>query len=662
MCIEKLFPNVERVAIEEVLNKYNIELPDSFQFSNVNIIIGSNGAGKTRFLRALKEVYSINGKHDILYGYFPALSDSKVLLDEENAELPECTLYDSLYMSDVSFDDFFREIELHNEEFIPQLLVYHSQRQRDISEKTLGIVQESFFALTGKELVNRKKQIFVKGVKGTLEQLSDELNRMSPGELMLFYMSIFLAIQQNGKNNKVIILDEPESHLHPKALLTFIDILTKNCEFQQIWIATHSLFLIPEFQFENIIFMDNSVVQKRNSSVYASIVNALLGENNIKVKEFFSSLWQWQYCEFIAECFTNPTVISEVNPQDEQVQLFIQYLKENRPIRVLDYGGGSGRLGLSIEEAQIGKSGNIEYEIFDKEKYPNGNRFKVYTDLGKIHKKYHCVVMMNFLHETDPKTWKTLFRQVESLMEENGCLFFVEVEVLTQGELPDEAGYFVLGEEELGILFRRKNLTKIELLSKQKSVCIVIPRIALNYICDRSVHDAISCLEARTLSEIRNIYGMQKEKKLRQKDKFARRYAFLLQQYINAKMFLEKEKTLTEPQFQKIIESRKKNIKIEECKIIFEKIWLEAGRRIARDVYYLFYELVGEYQSVGRASSAKTDELWKAILSLEESHAKKELIAILLATLALMGDQNARKRLINNGYIRYLPKSLGTMD
>lgn len=661
MWIEKVFPNVEQNVIVEVLDKYSIELPSSFQFSNVNLIIGSNGAGKTRLLHALKELYYINGTHDILYGYFPALLDKKMLLDEENTELPECTLYDSLYMPDVSFDDFFREIELHNEEFIPQLLEYHSQRQKDRSEKTLGIVQKSFLALTGKELVNKKKQIFVKGIKGTLEHLSDELNRMSPGELMLFYMSIFIAIQQNGKNNKVIILDEPESHLHPKALLTFIDILTKNCEFQQIWIATHSLFLIPEFQFENIIFLDNSVVQKRNSTVYTNIVDALLGESNTKVREFFSSLWQWQYCEFIAECFTNPTVISEVNPQDEQVQLFVQHLKEHHPIRVLDYGGGSGRLGLSIMEANIGNAGNIEYEIFDREKFSNGDKFKVYTNLEKIRKKYHCVVMMNFLHETDPKTWVEMFHQIEFLMEENGCLFFVEVEALTKGELPDVAGYFVLGEEEIGLLFRRTNLTKIELSSKQKSVCIVVPRRALNNICDHSVHDAISCLETRTLSEIRNIYGMQKEKKLQQKDKFARRYAFLLQQYINAKLFLEKGKALTEPQFQKIIESRKKSVRIEECKNIFEKLWVEAGLHLSREIFNLFHELVGEYQRNGRASSIKMIELWKNVLSLEECHVKKELIAILLATLALMGDQNAQKRLINNGYVKYLPKSLGTV-
>ena len=71
-----------------------------------------------------------------MYGYFPGLSHNKSAINEES-ELPICTLYESLQESDIEFEDFLREIELHNEEYIPQLLTYHSRLQKERGEKEL---------------------------------------------------------------------------------------------------------------------------------------------------------------------------------------------------------------------------------------------------------------------------------------------------------------------------------------------------------------------------------------------------------------------------------------------------------------------------------------------------------------------------------------------
>lgn len=262
MLLGNLFSNIDAETTEFVFRKHFIEVPNNFNFSAINIVIGPNGSGKTRFLNAIKELYTLDERLDILYGYFPALSDRKISSNTNNYDLPECTLYDSIYMEDVSFSDFFKEIEAHNEEFIPELLEYHSQRQKKRGEKALNIVHDSFLALTGKELINRDKEIFVKESDDSFEPLVVVLGRLSPGELMLFYMSIFLAIQQNGKKDKVIILDEPESHLHPKALLSFVKLLMHTHEFKEIWIATHSLFLVPEFQFENIIYINRNQIHE----------------------------------------------------------------------------------------------------------------------------------------------------------------------------------------------------------------------------------------------------------------------------------------------------------------------------------------------------------------------------------------------------------------
>lgn len=596
MQLRELFSKVSGDEIRKTLNKRNIQVPDNYAFDKVNIVIGPNGSGKTRFLKTIKELSEKCGKK-VIYGYFPALSDRKVSEKERSGELPEWTLYESLYEEDVSFADFFKEIERQNETFIPALLVYQSLRQKKLGEKALQIVFESFQILTEKELIIQEERLFVRRPDGSQELLSDALASFSPGELMLFYMSIFLAIQQNGKKNKVIILDEPESHLHPKALLSFLKMLKQTEDFQEILIATHSLFIVPEFSFEEITYLCDSAVQKRTSGLYRNILSEVLGDEEGKVQDFFASLSQWQYCEFLAECFTEPAVIDTVNAQDEQVRLFIECLKENRPYRILDCGGGSGRLGLSLKEAQNGRlnlnttrkvpmklsaarnwhydmdvkadknerlaanrnvmrpsrSGltiersadiqNICYEIYDRKPSYTGEKFKVYKDWKEIEavknseKRYDCVVMMNFLHEVEPKKWVKLFHDVYGVLKDEGHLVFVEVSALSQGEMPNQSGYFVLGKEELEILFECPGeLEEIRHKETQKSCCILIPRKKLTVVNYILVKEAIRHLRQRMLETICEI--RQKEYTENMGGRNGRYYAFLTQQFVNVELFL----------------------------------------------------------------------------------------------------------------------------
>lgn len=675
MLVSNLFSNVDIETVESEFRKYGIKVPSNFNFSTINVVIGANGSGKTRLLNAIKELYTLDQKLDVLYGYFPSLSDSKVPSNASNYDLPECTLYDSMYMEDVSFSDFFKEIEAHNEEFIPELLEYHSQRQKKRGEKALNIVYDSFFALTGKKLINRNKEIFIKNSDDSLEPLAAVLEKLSPGELMLFYMSIFLAIQQNGKKNKVIILDEPESHLHPKALLSFVELLIHTHEFKEIWIATHSLFLIPEFQFENVVYICDSQIQSRTSKIYQNIFFSLLGDEDGKTKLFFSSLFQWQYCEFIAECFTNPTVIDFINPNDEQVQLFIEYLNTHRPFHVLDCGGGSGRLGLSLEEAQIGESANIIYDIYDKKPTYAGNKFDVYKDLEDIKDTYNCIVMMNFLHEVEPKDWCQLFQQIYALMQDNAYLFFVEVVTLTQGEMPSDVGYLILGKEELEILFsNNKELLDIKCKEKQKSTCVLVPKGSLLNVTEETIQEAIRHLEKRMLSEIKTLRKVDETKREKVDAVTARRYAFLSQQFINAKLFADKQENRVSKQKQ--IEEQKEAKKIWQKKLAPDKKDVKSSlievmcylynlqprfdNYVDKKVFLSFQEAASNFCVYGTVSEKKLTECWKYIPLLEKAHVNKELLATLLVALTLMGDSRGRNKFDNNGYIKYLSPKLST--
>lgn len=540
--VYELFPGLPGDEIEEAFHRQSIEVPKTFRFAKVNIVTGANGSGKTRLLRALKSLYEKQDRNSVIYGYFPALSDRPVELAAEDE--PPVTLFESISSGDIDFDDFFHEIERHNTEFLEELLQYKSRRRTEIQ----GLVVKSFQALTNKALIFREKQAFVKEADGEERPLSGILDRLSPGELTLFYMSIFLALRKDGAEGKAIILDEPESHLHPKALRTFIGLLIEQYSRASIWIATHSLFLVPGFQFENIVYIKDSAVQKRDSEMYRSILNELLGYDRA-TEDFFASLSQWQFCQFIAECFADPAVVDTVNPKDEQVQLFMRHLNEQKPMRVLDWGGGSARLGWSLLAAGLRQGVDFDYHIYDINPRYSGGEFTVFKNLEDIQGTYHCVVMMNFLHELEPPDWPDAFARASELLEDGGFLLFIEVKTLRDGEMPSRAGYLLLGPEEVEKLFPGGETFQV--CVERKSIGVLVPKEALRSVDGGSVDRALQYLRTRSFRELkalRETEGFPKAPEEARELAEPRRYAFAVQQYINAKLAAggEEEETFAE--------------------------------------------------------------------------------------------------------------------
>lgn len=232
--------------------------------------------------------------------------------------------------------------------------------------------------------------------------------------------------------------------------------------------------------------------------------------------------------------------------------MFIQALRERKIRRVLDCGGESGRLGLSLEAAGV----SLEtYEIYDRTPSYSGDKFPVYTRLEDITGQYDCIVMMNFLHEVEPHEWPQLFRKKFKTLKPNGNLLFVEVLALTNGEWPNETGYMLLGRQELPALFGlSSNLSEIHIRDKQKSVGILIPKQLLRKVTEKTVLDAINELEKRMYTELKQIRpeAAKWRKDKNEKPFNARYYAFLAQQYINAKLFREydiKDSEISVPSF-----------------------------------------------------------------------------------------------------------------
>ena len=671
--INEMFPSKLNVA--DMLLEAGITVPSGFRFSDTNIVIGKNGAGKTRFLRALKLMYSsedMADKVDLLYGYFPGLSDRPV---QGYEELPEHELLEFLDQPDVRFDDFFKEIEMQSTDFLARLLDYHSQRRKKANSKILEKINIFFLPITGKMLVMPVDQpseeplpvvhgpdvsvtvaamphrFYVSESDGKITKLDVAMERFSPGERLLLYMSIFFALRRENSREQVVILDEPETHLHPQALLEFIRTLKNAFPHATVWIATHSLFLLPEFRFENVVYMENGAVIPRGSKLYEGVLTALLGKDSEGVRRFFSSLPHWQYVEFVTECFTDPKVISTVDPEDEQVRMFKKALEGQKIRRILDCGGGSGRLGLSLEAAGFPLE---TYEIFDKDPACKDGKFTAYANIADINGPYDCVVMMNFLHEVDPDEWTALFLNLCGFLNPGGSILFVEVNALKDGERPNETGYMLLGKTELAVLFDAEQdfFPEIRIRANQKSLGILIPCRLLINISKRSVAAAIRVLEERIyeeLKQIRSDWAKWKEDGIGQPPN-ARRYAFLSQQYINAKLY--NERTLpNRPQYTSyalMSKSERLSLMLRTAQELVRKD-PSIDRESSGNIRSTLKSTVDFYKKSGHVSSIQLARCVNFIHTLEHIGARKETVHACLSLLAMMGVKDAIVQLSDEG-------------
>ncbi len=107
-------------------------------------------------------------------------------------------------------------------------------------------------------------------------------NKYSSGQSML--MNLIIEIVANIRKNTLILIDEPEVHLHPKGITTFISILNKICkEFSSCCIlATHSAVIVQELLSRNVVVMDR---QADGSPVVRQMRVESLGENLTTITE-----------------------------------------------------------------------------------------------------------------------------------------------------------------------------------------------------------------------------------------------------------------------------------------------------------------------------------------------------------------------------------------
>ncbi|HDX8452528.1 AAA family ATPase [Aeromonas hydrophila] len=225
--------------------------------SNINVIIGRNGTGKTQLLSDLAKTisgYGFDNKKDLILSRDNKFGDSNPAFGHV------------MVISYSAFDSFEipgRDAQ-EKEEMITSGHIHgyrycglrvrtdnNTYRLKDLSE-----INEEFTNTYNKILSSGKLEKWNKCIKHVFNDSSfknverdiiqTDFKKLSSGQKII--LSILSGVYEHIKDNSIVILDEPETHLHPSLISAFMhslrDILISFNSYAII--ATHSPVILQE--------------------------------------------------------------------------------------------------------------------------------------------------------------------------------------------------------------------------------------------------------------------------------------------------------------------------------------------------------------------------------------------------------------------------------
>lgn len=388
-------------------------------------------------------------------------------------------------------------------------------------------------------------------------------SNLSDGQKILLQFCLAIYSQEESLKDLILVLDEPENHLHPSVIIETIEKIQKCVINGQIWIATHSIPLLAHFDPSLIWYVEKNKIGHAGK-IPEKVLHSLLGNEDevARLQDFISLPSQYATSRYAFESLFEPgAVLTDSNdPQSFQVRTDLLKLSVNGKLRVLDYGAGKGRLISNIvdldETNQEKLIENIEYIAYDK--FPNdkehcesalikayGNCDKKYfndfNNLLSVYDKgsFDVVIMCNVLHEIDPKDWLKLFQTdgiISSLLSDNGMLLLVEDHQIPIGEKAYQKGFLVLDTPQLKDLFKisekETDFTFTDKKGDGRLKAHQIPKRCLTQIDEAS---RLTAIKSMSITAREKILEIRDKEKNYQNGKL---HGFWTQQFANAQLNL----------------------------------------------------------------------------------------------------------------------------
>lgn len=314
----------------------------------------------------------------------------------------------------------------------------------------------------------------------TLFKLPIGQSNLSDGQRALLRLAVALHTQSAKLDEAILILDEPENHLHPDALVEFVDRLIKVTPNGQLWIATHSIHVLSHVEPESIWFMEEGSVSWAGRQP-ERVMRSLVGdEERVGRLERFLHLPSVLAMErFAAECLLPPSIATTgpEDPQSNQIRRLIErHRAEGQKLRILDYGAGRGRILATLRQSGGNIRDLIDYRAFEPDAEarrhcigavadafgldPKQAQTYVYDSEDSLRRQLNkesvdVAIMCNVLHEIHPENWCSLFKDeiLGYCMKPDGYIFLLEDMEIPHGENAHKDGFILLDTEQLQTLF-----------------------------------------------------------------------------------------------------------------------------------------------------------------------------------------------------------------
>jgi ABC-type cobalamin/Fe3+-siderophores transport system ATPase subunit len=361
-------------------------------------------------------------------------------------------------------------------------------------------------------------------------------SKLSDGQKVLLQLCIAIYSQEIALKDVILVMDEPENHLHPSVIIEVIERIQKLVTNGQIWISTHSVPLLAHFDPTLLWYVENGKIAYAGKTP-ENVLRSLLGndEEIAKLQNFISLPAQFAMSKYAFECLLEPPVVmtGSNDPQIRQIRSEFMALSTTGKLHILDYGAGKGRLISNLldldKQSQDNLLAKIDYVAFDE--YLNEKEIcketlirvfgsadkKYYNDLGALFSdhdvgSFDVVVMCNTLHEIDPKDWLKMFQEngsVTKCLNDKGVLLLVEDCQMPVGEMAYQKGFLVLDTPHVKDLFSittadaNFNYEQDEKNPRLKKH--IIPKNILARITPESRNKALRSIRDMAKNEIRKI-------------------------------------------------------------------------------------------------------------------------------------------------------------
>lgn len=239
---------------------WNVNLPfEANDWSRLIGIIGNNGVGKTFLLRNLvrafyyKEADKFQGKLPLFDNLFVISSSKYDQYKSEDGEIKCNETFHITSLDNTTPDELIEDLKgishrkktIHSKAYVE---VFH-----DLLKNCIGEQIDCLFSYRDEELANGA---FYHQPYIDTSKLSEAYNLLSSGQRHILHMmtSLFSHIHMSS----LVVIDEPEVHLHPKALIEFMDALQKTMVLFDSFaiIATHSPLIVREIITSNVYRME----------------------------------------------------------------------------------------------------------------------------------------------------------------------------------------------------------------------------------------------------------------------------------------------------------------------------------------------------------------------------------------------------------------------